>query len=139
MILSRAAQHEALLATPPAKLLVAVCQAVLRSMIAKRLLEDVSAPREAIGLGWCQDEDGAWNTLRITPAGLVAIGGAPEGAMDVADVELGGLTPAELEEEQDVAHVVATAGRRHLDPHGGHAGCWRSAAADLCRDGTEGA
>jgi putative transposase len=42
VILSRAAQHEALLATPPAKLPAAARQAVLRSMIAKDLLEAVA-------------------------------------------------------------------------------------------------
>jgi hypothetical protein len=51
VILSKAAQHETLLATPPAKLPAAARQAVLRSMIGKALLEEVSAPREAIGLG----------------------------------------------------------------------------------------
>ena len=74
VILSRAAQHEALLATPPAKLPAAARQAVLRSMIGKGLLEEVPALREAIALGWRQDEDGAWIALRITAAGLAAIG-----------------------------------------------------------------
>ncbi len=80
VILSRAAQHEALLATPPAKLPAAARQAVLRSMIAKGLLEEVPAPREAIALGCRQDEDGAWIALRITAAGLAAIGLEPEAA-----------------------------------------------------------
>jgi hypothetical protein len=79
VILSRAAQHEALLATPPAKLPAAARQAVLRSMIGKGLLEEVPAPREAIALGWRQDEDAAWVALRITAAGLAAIGVEPEG------------------------------------------------------------
>lgn len=56
VILSKAAQHDALLANPPAKLPVAARQAVLRSIIAKGLLQDVPAPREAIGLGWRQAE-----------------------------------------------------------------------------------
>jgi len=60
VILSRAAQNEALLATPPAKLPAAARQAVLRSLIGKGLLEELLAPREAIDLGWRQDEDGAW-------------------------------------------------------------------------------
>jgi len=74
VILSRAAQHDALLATPPAKLPAAARQAVLRSMFCKALLEEVPAPREAVGLGWRQDEDGAWIALRISAAGLAAIG-----------------------------------------------------------------
>jgi hypothetical protein len=73
VILSRAAQHDALLATPPAKLPAAARQAVLRSMIGKGLLEEVPAPREAIRLSWRQDEDGVWIALRITTAGLAAI------------------------------------------------------------------
>ena len=80
VILSKAAQHDGLLATPPTKLLAAARQAVLRSMIGKGLLEEVPAPREAIALGWRQDEDGAWIALRITAAGLAAIGVEPEAA-----------------------------------------------------------
>jgi hypothetical protein len=110
VILSRAAQHDALLATPPAKLAAAARQAVLRSMIGKGLLEEVPAPREAIGLGWRQDEDGAWIALRITAAGLAAIGVEPEAAMDVPNAELGGLTPAEFEEEQELAQAALDAG-----------------------------
>lgn len=78
VILSRAAQHEALLATLPTKLPAAARHAVLRSLIGKGLLEEVPAPREAIALGWRQDEDGAWIALRITAEGLQAIGVEPE-------------------------------------------------------------
>jgi hypothetical protein len=85
VILSRAAQHEALLATPPAKLPAAARQAVLRSMLGKGLLEEVPAPREAIGLGWRQNEDGAWIALRITAEGLTAIGVEQEGAPQGTD------------------------------------------------------
>jgi hypothetical protein len=74
VILSKAAQHDALLAEPPARLPAAARQSVLRSLITKGLLEEIPAPREAIALGWRQDEDGAWIALRITAAGLAAIG-----------------------------------------------------------------
>jgi hypothetical protein len=74
VILSKAAQNEALLATPPAKLPAAARNAVLRSLMSKGLLEEVSAPREFVGLGWRQDEDGAWIALRITDLGLQAFG-----------------------------------------------------------------
>ena len=74
VILSKAAQHEALLAEPPAKLPAAARQSVLRSLIAKGVLEEVPAPRGHISLGWRQEEDGAWIALRITAAGLAAIG-----------------------------------------------------------------
>jgi hypothetical protein len=76
-------------------------------MIGKGLLEEVPAPREAIGLGWRQDEDGAWIALRITAARLMAIGVEP----DVSNAELGGLTPAEFEEEEeDLAQAALDAG-----------------------------
>jgi hypothetical protein len=110
VILSAAAQHDTLLATPPAKLPTAARQAVLRSMIAKGLLEEVLAPREAIALGWRQDEDAAWIALRITAAGLAAIGVEPEATAHVPDPELGGLTPAEFEEEQELAQAALDAG-----------------------------
>jgi hypothetical protein len=74
VILSKAAQHEALLAESPAKLPAAARQSVLRSLIAKGVLEEVPAPRGHISLGWRQDGDGAWIALRITAAGLAAIG-----------------------------------------------------------------
>ena len=94
VILSRAAQHDALLATPPAKLPAAARQAVLRSMIGKGLLEEVPTPREAIGLGWRQDDDGAWIALRISQAGLAAIGvEAPSFPQDVDDNDTAGEPP----------------------------------------------
>ena len=74
VILSKATQHEALLAEPPAKLPAAARQSVLRSLMAKGLLEEIAALREHHGLGWRQDEEGAWLALRITQAGMLAIG-----------------------------------------------------------------
>lgn len=74
VILSKAAQHVALLAEPPAKLPAAARNAVLRSLIAKGLLEEIAAPREFLGLCSRQDGDGAWVALRITDVGLRAIG-----------------------------------------------------------------
>ncbi|GGJ45361.1 DUF3489 domain-containing protein [Neoroseomonas lacus] len=74
VILSKAAQHQALLAESPAKLPAAARNAVLRSLLAKTMLEEIAAPRELVGLGWRQDGDGAWIALRITDAGLRAIG-----------------------------------------------------------------
>lgn len=82
VILSRA--DEALLATPPAKPPAAARQAALRSLIVKGLLEEVPAPPEANALRWRQDEDGAWIALRITAAGLAAIGVEPEAAAETA-------------------------------------------------------
>jgi len=93
-ILANATQQEALLAEPPGKLPAAARQSVLRSLMAKGLLEEVLAPQEHVGLGWRQDENGAWIALRITEAGMAAIGVEPEaGAVtraispDAPDVE----------------------------------------------------
>ena len=74
IILCQASQHEALLAVAPKTLPAAARQAVFRSMIKNKLLEELPAPAEYRGLGWRQDEDGAWVTLRVTDDGLRAIG-----------------------------------------------------------------
>ena len=76
-ILSKAAQHEALLAEPPKHLPAAARQSVLRSLMVKGLLEEIPVPRDHLGLAWRQDEDGVQFGLRITPVGLAAIGVEP--------------------------------------------------------------
>jgi hypothetical protein len=75
-ILTAAAQHEAQLATAPRSLPAAARNAVFRSMIKNGLLAEVPVPPEYAGLGWRQDEAGAWIALRITNTGLRAIGEA---------------------------------------------------------------
>ena len=77
VILSKAAQHEALLAEPPKHLPAAARRSVLRSLMAKGLLEEIAAPREYIELALRQDEDGASIALRVTSIGLAAIGVEP--------------------------------------------------------------
>ena len=77
VMLSKAAQHEALPAELPKHLPAAARQSVLRSLMAKGLLEEIAAPREHIDLAWRQDEDGVQFGLRITPVGLAAIGVEP--------------------------------------------------------------
>ena len=77
VILSQASQHDQRLAPLP-KIPAAARNAVLRSMLKQEMLEELPAPREYIGLGWRQDEEGAWIVLRITDAGLRAIGVEPE-------------------------------------------------------------
>ena len=101
IILSQASQHEALLAVAPKTLPAAARQAVFRSMLKNGLLEELAAPVEYRGLGWRQDEDGAWVTLRVTDEGLRAIGVEVQGASDVG-IEPRGLTDAEVEAELDV-------------------------------------
>jgi hypothetical protein len=74
VILSAAAQHEMGLARAPKTLPAAARNAVFRSLIKGNLLTEINAPREHVGLGWRQDDDGTWIVARITDEGLRAIG-----------------------------------------------------------------
>jgi hypothetical protein len=72
-ILAEALQHTLRLAAPPDRLPAAACRAVLNSLLKQGYVEECEAPQEYIGLGWRQDETGAWIALRITDAGLQVI------------------------------------------------------------------
>jgi len=85
VILSAAAQHEMGLARPPMSLPAAARNAVFRSLIKNNLLTEINAPREHVGLGWRQDEDGTWIAARVTDEGLRAIGIDPNEGDSVAD------------------------------------------------------
>ncbi len=85
VILSAAAQHEMGLARAPKTLPAAARNAVFRSLIKNNLLTEINAPREHVGLGWRQDEDGTWIVARITDEGLRAIGIEPNEGDAVAD------------------------------------------------------
>jgi hypothetical protein len=74
VILSAAAQHEMGLARAPKTLPAAARNAVFRSLIKNNLLTEINAPREHVGLGWRQDDDGTWIVARITDEGMRAIG-----------------------------------------------------------------
>ena len=78
LILSRASQHEQGLAAAPKRLPAAARNAVFRSMLKNGLLEECAAPREYAGLAWREDADGTRIALRITDAGLRAIGIEPD-------------------------------------------------------------
>jgi hypothetical protein len=80
VILSAAAQHEMGLARAPKTLPAAARNAVFRSLIKSNLLTEINAPREHVGLGWRQDDDGTWIVARITDEGLRAIGIDPNAA-----------------------------------------------------------
>jgi hypothetical protein len=82
-VLTDAGQHALRLATPPKHLPAAACNAVLRSLLKGGYVEECPAPFEYIGLGWRQ-QDGAWTALRVTDAGLLAIGAAPVEAPETA-------------------------------------------------------
>jgi hypothetical protein len=98
-ILADAAQHEAQLASSPSGLPATARNAVFRSMIKHGLLVEIPAPQEYTGLGWRQDEAGAWIALRITDAGLRAIGAdgdaaAAEPSAEAMPIMPGGEAPA---------------------------------------------
>lgn len=84
VILSAAAQHEMGLARAPKTLPAAARNAVFRSLIKNNLLTEINAPREHVGLGWRQDDDGTWIVARITDEGLRAIGIDPNEGDEVA-------------------------------------------------------
>ena len=77
LILGQASQHEQRLAAAPKTLPAAARNAVFRSMLKNGLLAECAAPREHLGLAWREDTDGARVALRITDAGLRAIGVDP--------------------------------------------------------------
>ena len=77
MILGQASQHEQGLAAAPKTLPAPARNAVFRSMLKNGLLAECAAPRECLGLAWREDADGARVALRITDAGLRAIGVEP--------------------------------------------------------------
>lgn len=85
VILSAAAQHEMGLARAPKTLPAAARNAVFRSLIKNNLLNEINAPRDFVGLGWRQDEDGTWIVARITDEGLRAIGIDPNEGDAVAE------------------------------------------------------
>jgi hypothetical protein len=92
VILSEASQHEMGLARAPKTLPAAARNAVFRSLIKNNLLTEINAPREHVGLGWRQDDDGTWIVARITDEGLRAIGVDPNEGDAVADTAPTGAT-----------------------------------------------
>jgi hypothetical protein len=67
---------------------------VFRSLIKNNLLTEINAQPDHAGLGWRQDEDGAWIVARITDDGLRAIGVDPNEGNAAADT-----APAGAEEQ----------------------------------------
>src|SRR5215213_6126069 len=77
LVLSRASRHEQGLAAAPKTLPAAARNAVFRSMLKNGLLAECAAPREYAGPAWREEGGGARVALRITDAGLRAIGVDP--------------------------------------------------------------
>jgi hypothetical protein len=76
VILAAAAQHKQGLVAPPARLAPAPCDAVRKSLLAKGLI----ATAELLDRSTAWTVDGDAVSYRITPAGLSALGIAPEEA-----------------------------------------------------------
>ena len=92
VILSAAAQHEMGFARAPKTLPAAARNAVFRSLIKNSLLTEINAPRDHVGLGWRQDDDGTWIVARITDEGLRAIGIDPnEGDAGAGEPDCSGI------------------------------------------------
>ena len=72
-ILAEAAQHPLRLAAPPNKLPAAAARAVLNNLLKQGYVERCEAPEEFAGLRWHR-QDGTRPTVRITEAGIAAIG-----------------------------------------------------------------
>src|SRR4051812_21403796 len=108
-VLTEAGRHALRLATPPKHLPAAACNAVLRSLLKGGYVEECPAPFEYIGLGWRQ-QDGAWTVLRVTDAGLLAIGAGV--AVDVSMA----ATPPRTHAEAHTAPSTASAGLEGQQP-----------------------
>ena len=93
VILNAAAQHEMGLARAPKTLPAAARNAVFRSLIKSNPLTEINAPRDQVGLGWRQDEDGTWIVARLTDDGLRAIGIDPNEDNGQAAAPIAEATP----------------------------------------------
>ena len=112
VILSAAAQHEMGLARAPKTLPAAARNAVFRSLIKNNLLTEINAPREHVGLGWRQDEDGTWIVARITDEGLRAIGIDPnEGDAGAGEPDGSGIEGSVPDTAPTVALAAEPAGQ----------------------------
>jgi hypothetical protein len=119
VILSAAAKHEMGLARAPKGLPAAARNAVFRSLIKNNLLTEINAQPEQVGLGWRQDEDGAWIVARITDEGLRAIGIDPnEGNAAAATAPTGPEEPAPQHEDAPAPEATQDApqGEDDADP-----------------------
>ena len=126
VILSAAAQHNMGLARPPMSLPAAARNAVFRSLIKNNLLTEINAPREHVGLGWRQDEDGTWIVARVTDDGLRAIGIDPnegDALADTAPTVAPAAEPATQDAPGDEPAQAAPRGR--VRPRGSIEQSWK--------------
>lgn len=107
-ILTEARQHPLGLAAPPSTLPAAAQNTVLRSLLKQDLLVESTEQISGASLGW-RRSDGTLAAMQITDAGRQAVGAdEPRNAVDEA--ELGGLTEAEYDAEQEAAQRALDAG-----------------------------
>ena len=85
-ILAEAAQHPLRLAAPPDKLPAAAARAVLNNLLKQGYVEVCAAPDEFAGLCWHQ-QDSTRPTVRVTEAGMAAIGVAPTDTTAINEAE----------------------------------------------------
>lgn len=76
-VLGQAAERDNRLASMPPKLPPAARNTVIGSLLKQGLLAQVPAPRDLSAMAWRQDKSGARVAVRITDAGLRAIGLEP--------------------------------------------------------------
>ena len=112
MILSQASQRDDRLAIPPERLPAAARQTVARSLIKQGLVSDERASAYNARDAW--QIDGRTRLLRITVAGLRAIGVAPEGEdAEPEDArprdERNGVDPRLIDGDEEVAEPAAVA------------------------------
>ena len=109
VILSAAAQHEMGFASPPTTLPTAARNAVFRSLIKNKLLTEINAPRDHVGLGWRHDGERSWIVARITDDGLRAIGTDPNEGDAVADTAPPAAPAPDAPAEAEAVHAPPTA------------------------------
>ncbi len=107
MLLSAASQRQDLLLACPENLKGGAARAVVSKLLARGLVEEITAsPADP---HWRSDEDGTLVGLRITPAGLEAIGIEPQGTSDAdaggasqgaADLDAGDTLQADNSEHE---------------------------------------
>ncbi|WP_206664720.1 DUF3489 domain-containing protein [Dankookia rubra] len=102
-ILAEAAQHLLRLAAPPDNLPTAAARAVLNNLLKQGYVEECEAPDEFADLRWHQ-QGGTRPTVRVTEAGMAAIGAAP-----VTIEQASGAASSDAAQEPSSAPLVAPA------------------------------
>ena len=99
------------LAAAPKTLPAAARNAVFRSMLKNGLLAECAAPREYAGFAWREDADGARIALRITEAGLRAIGVEPDEGAAPDTATVADTAPTAAPDAQPLPHRGGRPGR----------------------------